>query len=128
MLPAFLVPELEIRENGNGPALELGAAAGGLLTVTLGIHRIVEQESLDLCVNGSEDGVQWMQKPLLAFPQKFYCGVYSRVLDLRNHPNVKYLRAEWKVNRWGRGEQKPLFGIYVFAEPLKAGVLKAAAV
>jgi hypothetical protein len=126
MLPAFLVPELEIRENGNGPALELGAAAGGLLTVTLGIHRIIEQESLDLSIHGSEDGVQWMPKPLLAFPQKFYCGVYSRVLDLSNHPGVKYLRAEWKVNRWGRGEQKPLFGIYVFAEPLKAGVLKAA--
>lgn len=126
MLPAFLVPELEIRENGNGPALDLGSAAGGLLTVTLGIHRIIEQESLDLSINGSEDGVQWMSKPLLAFPQKFYCGVYSRILDLSSFPNVKFLRAEWKVNRWGRGEQKPLFGIYVFAEPLKAGVLKAA--
>jgi hypothetical protein len=128
MLPAFLVPELEIRENGNGPVLELGEAAGGLLTITLGIHRIIEQESLDLSIHGSEDGAQWMAKPLLAFPQKFYCGVYSRVLDLRSVPNVKYLRAQWKVNRWGRGEQKPLFGIYVFAEPLKAGVLKAAAV
>jgi len=126
MLPAFLVPELEIRENGNGPALELGSAAGGLLTVTLGIHRIVEQESLDLVINGSEDGVQWPAKPLLAFPQKFYCGVYSRVLDLSHHPNVKFLRAEWKLNRWGRSDQKPLFGIYVFAEPLKAGVMKAA--
>lgn len=126
MLPAFLLPELEIRENGNGPALDLGSAAGGLLTVTLGIHRIIEQESLDLSINGSEDGVQWLSKPLLAFPQKFYCGVYSRMLDLRNCPNVKYLRAEWKVSRWGRGEQKPLFGIYVFAEPLKAGALKAA--
>lgn len=126
MLPAFLVPELEIRENGNGPALELGSSAGGLLTVTLGIHRIIEQESLDLAVHGSGDGALWEAKPLLAFPQKFYCGVYSRVLDLRNHPEVKFLRAQWKVNRWGRGEQKPLFGIYVFAEPLKAGVLKAA--
>lgn len=126
MLPAFLVPELEIRENGNGPAVELGSAAGGLLTVTLGIHRIIEQESLDLSIHASEDGVQWMSKPLLAFPQKFYCGVYSRILDLHSFPNVKYVRAEWKVNRWGRGEQKPLFGIYVFAEPLKAGALKAA--
>ena len=125
MLPAFLVPEMEIRENGHGPVLELGSAAGGLLTVTLGIHRIIEQESLDLMINGSADGVQWPSRPLLAFPQKFYCGVYSRVLDLRNHPDVKFLRAEWKVNRWGRGDQKPLFGIYVFAEPLKAGVLKA---
>jgi len=126
MLPAFLVPEVEIRENGNGPALELGPAASGLLTVTLGIHRIIEQESLDLAVNGSVDGVQWLPKPLLAFPQKFYCGVYSRVLDLRNHPDIRFIRAEWKVNRWGRSDQKPLFGIYVFAEPLKAGVLKAA--
>lgn len=126
MLPAFLVPEMEIRDNGNGPVLELGAAAGGLLTVTLGIHRIIEQESLDLMINGSRDGVEWPAKPLLAFPQKFYCGVYSRILDLREHPDIRFLRAEWKVNRWGRGDQKPLFGIYVFAEPLKAGVMKAA--
>lgn len=126
MLPNFLLPEQEIRDNGNGPAVELGPAAGGLLAVTLGIHRIIEQESLDLAISGSEDGEKWLARPLITFPQKFYCGVYSRVLDLREQPNIRFVRAEWKVNRWGRGEPKPLFGIYVFAEPLKAGVLKAA--
>jgi hypothetical protein len=36
------------------------------------------------------------------------------------------MRVEWKVNRWGRGEPTPLFGIYVFAEPIHAAMLKAA--
>lgn len=126
MLPNFLLPEQEIRQNGAGPAVDIADASGGLFTVTLGIHRILEQESLDLCIKGSSDGTTWGEKPLAAFPQKFYCGVYTLVLDLSECPDVRYLRAEWKLNRWGRGEPTPLFGIYVFAEPVKDAMLKAA--
>jgi hypothetical protein len=37
-------------------------------------------------------------------------------IDLAQHPDVKYLRAKWQVNRWGKGDSKPLFGIYLFIQ------------
>ncbi len=126
MLPNFLLPEQDVRQNGIGPAIELIDSVGGVFTVTLGIHRILEQQSLDLSINGSADGETWPDKPLVAFPQKFYCGVYTLLLDLSDRPDIRYIRAQWKVNRWGRGEPTPLFGLYVFVEPLKANVLQAA--
>lgn len=126
MLPNFLLPEQVVRQNGAGPTIEIGDSAGDVVSLTLGIHRTIEQQSLDLCVAGSADGDTWGDKPIAAFPQKFYCGVYSLILDLSDRPEVRYLRVEWKVNRWGRGEPTPLFGIYVFAEPVHQGVLGAA--
>jgi hypothetical protein len=116
MLPNFLVPEQIVREDGTGPELELGPSEGKLLLLTLGITRIIEQESLDVSVWGSADKTSWGAKPLVSFPQKFYCGTYQILLDLSRTPDVKYLRAQWKVNRWGRGDPKPMFGFYVFAE------------
>jgi hypothetical protein len=29
---------------------------------------------------------------------------------------VRYLRAKWQVNRWGKGDSKPLFTVYLFAQ------------
>jgi hypothetical protein len=116
MLPAFILPETTIREAGTGPALDLGTSNGGLVLLTLGITRIIEQESLDVSVWGSADNADWGAKALTAFPQKFYCGTYQVLLDLSRHPGVKYLRVQWKASRWGKGEPKPLFGLYVFAQ------------
>lgn len=116
MLLAFLVPETVVREDGAGPVLDLGPSQGKPLKLTLGITRIVEQESLELSIWGSPDQENWGAKPLAVFPQKFYCGVYSLLLDLQAHPELRYLRAQWKVNRWGRGPLTPLFGFYVVAE------------
>jgi hypothetical protein len=126
MLPNFLLPEQIVRANGSGPVLDVSQHTGSVLCITLGINRIIEQESLDLWITGSADGETWSPKPLAAFPQKFYCGVYTLVLDLTETQDVKYLRCEWKVNRWGRGEPKPLFGIYVFAEMSQVQALSAA--
>lgn len=126
MLPNFLLPDQIVRQNGSGPALDVSRHAGSILTITLGINRIIEQESIDLSIHGSADGEQWSAKPLAAFPQKFYCGVYSLLLDLTEFPDVNYIRCEWKVNRWGRGEPTPLFGIYVFAEKSAVQALSAA--
>src|SRR6266568_1955403 len=116
MLPNFLIPETVIREAGTGPELSVGSTPGGLLLLTLGITRIIEQQSLDLSVWGSPDNADWGAKPLISFPQKFYCGTYQLVFDLHQHPDVKYLRAKWHVNRWGRGDPKPLFGVYLFVQ------------
>jgi hypothetical protein len=123
MLPDFLLPETTIREAGTGPDFNLGEHSGETLILTLGITRIIEQESVDLSVWGSADGAEWGARPLAAFPQKFYCGTYQILLDLTDHPSVKHLRVQWRVSRWGRGDSKPLFTIYLFAQEMKGQVL-----
>jgi hypothetical protein len=123
MLPEFLIPETTVREAGSGLVASLGENVGGVLLLTLGITRIVEQESLDISIWGSEDGNQWGTKPLLSFPQKFYCGTYQTQINLSDHPEIKCLRARWQVNRWGRGNPTPLFTIYLFAEILQPAVM-----
>lgn len=116
MLPKFLLPECIARADGLGPRIELGADSGKLLVLTLGINRIVEQERLMVSLWGSSNATDWSTKPLASFPPKFYCGMYSILLNLAKYPDVKYIRAEWKMNRWGKGDQVPLFGFFVFAE------------
>ncbi|MGD0501051.1 MAG: hypothetical protein ABSC23_21780 [Bryobacteraceae bacterium] len=118
MLPEFLAPETTVREAGASPDLSLGSHAGEMLIITLGITRIIEQESIDVSIWGSADGTEWGSKPLAAFPQKFYCGTYQIALDLSERPDVKRLRAKWQVNRWGKGEPKPLFTVYLFAQAM----------
>jgi len=111
MLPQFLVPETVARQNGMGAEMPFERK---ILQLTLGITRIISQESLEVSVWGSADGEQW--RPLAAFPPKFYCGTYSMHLDLTRHEDVRYLRAHWKMGRWIRDERAPLFGFYVRAE------------
>ena len=123
-LPNFLLTELVVREDGSSKEFDLGPSAGKVILLTLGITRIIEQESLDVSVSGSPDGANWGPKPLISFPQKFYCGTYTLMLDLTPHADIRFLKIQWKMNRWGRGEPKPLFGFYVFAQET-AGVLAA---
>jgi hypothetical protein len=118
MLPEFLLAETTIREAGAGPVLSLGAHQGSVLILTLGITRIIEQESLDLSILGSPNGTDWSAKPLISFPQKFYCGTYQVLLDLTDRPDVKHIRAKWQVNRWGKGDPTPLFDVYLFVKEL----------
>lgn len=120
MIPAFLVPEQTVSEDGDSAAMPLGSLQGKSVLVTLGITRIIEQESLDVSILGSADGDAW--ELITAFPQKFYCGSYSMVLDLANHPACRQIKAQWKMGRWGRGEQRPLFGFYLFAQEASSSV------
>jgi hypothetical protein len=117
MLPQFLLPETTVREAGQSADTDLGELQSGTLVLTLGLTRIIEQESIDISIWGSVDGADWGIKPLVSFPQKFYCGTYQILLDLSERP-VKFLRAKWQVNRWGKGDPKPLFGVYLFAQAL----------
>jgi len=119
MLPEFLLPETTVREAGTGPDICLGTEQGGTLILTLGITRIIEQESIDISIWGSADGADWGTKPVVSFPQKFYCGTYQILLDLTDHPDIKYLRAKWQMNRWGKGEPKPLFTVYLFVQQME---------
>src|ERR1035441_6601665 len=116
MLPQFLLQETTGRTAGASPDIDLGGQLGGTLFLTLGITRIIEQESLDVSIWGSPDGTEWGAKPLISFPQKFYCGTYQVVLDLRDHPTVRFLRAKWQVTRGGKGEPKPMFTLFLVAE------------
>ena len=126
MLPNFLLSETVVQKNGTGPEIELGQAVGKSVLVTLGITRIVEQESLDVEIQGSADKANWIEKPLLRFPQKFYCGTYSMLLNLADHADIKFLRVNYKLNRWGRGDSTPLFGFYVFGQEAAQRVQHAA--
>ena len=127
MLPEFLLTETTVREAGTGAAVALGEQRGGTLVLTLGITRIIEQESIDLSIWGSTDGVDWGTKPLSTFPQKFYCGTYQIVADLSGHFDIRFLRVKWAVNRWGKGDSQPLFTIYLFAQALQADLLAVGA-
>jgi hypothetical protein len=124
MVPGFLFPEGIAREDGCSAETSLGESRGRPLLLTLGITRVLEQESLDVSVWGSADGQAW--QPLAAFPQKSYCGIYSLMLDLSRRREIRYLRAHWRMGRWGGGESKPLAGFYLMAEESKMQVAGAA--
>jgi hypothetical protein len=127
MLPTFLVPETTVRDAGVGPHISLGSDHAEVILLTLGITRIIEQESLDISVWGSADGVDWGIKHLIAFPQKFYCGTYQIMLDLSERPEIQYLRAKWQVGRWGKGNPTPLFTLYLFAQGIEHRTLAVSA-
>ena len=113
MLDAFLVPEITVEANGESEPMELGENAGKTFLLTLAITQILEQQSLDVSIWGSADGTDWETKPLVAFPQKFYRGVFQFLMSLQEKPEIKFLRAKWSVNRWGVGPTKPQFSFLV---------------
>jgi hypothetical protein len=125
MRPAFLIPETTVHDNGHGPVIDLGPLLPVSILVTLGIMRVIEQESLAVDIFSSADTESWPASPILSIPQKFYAGVSSFLLNLSKHPDVRFLRAQWKVNRWGRGDMTPLFSLYLFVEPVAESVLAA---
>lgn len=110
MLLQLLVPETEACQDGTGATVAL-ERAGAPVLVTLGINRILEQQTLHVSVWGSPDGQQW--RPLVNFPRKSYCGVYSLLLDLGAHPDIRFLRAQWKMGSWTTEYRNPLFGFQV---------------
>jgi hypothetical protein len=91
----------------------LGPHRGKLLDVTMDINNVMEREGLVLSIWGSSDEFEFGPQPLLAFPQKCYCGTYHTFLDLTRLPAVRYLRAEWTMNQWGSRRSAPTFGFQV---------------
>jgi hypothetical protein len=109
MVEKDLVPAKTVVEtNGDGTPVEISGAGNRVFLLTLHITSIVEQESLDVSIQGSTDGAIF-DKPLARFPQKFYRGEHPLLLDLTAQPDVKFVRAHWDVNRWGRGSLTPRF-------------------
>ena len=126
MIDTFLVPQNTVNAKGDGSAVDVSSASSRVFLLNLTINRIVEQEALDLSVFGSADSGTWSPKPLAAFPQKFYAGDHPLLLDLTGHKDVKFVRAHWEVNRWGRGTEVPMFEFSVSIKEVPSDVLKEA--
>jgi hypothetical protein len=114
--PVILLADNTFREDGVGPIVTL-EQHDRVLLLTVEISRVIDQQSLAVCIWGSTDGIEWDGKPLLSLPRKFYCGSYDIRFDLSNRPDVKYLRAQWHVSRWARDERKPLFTFHIAMRP-----------
>jgi len=127
MIDTFLVAEKTVvTAKGDGPAVDVSGAAGRVFLLTLEITKIIEQESLEVSIYGSADGTTWGAKPIVSFPQKFYCGQSPLLLDLTSHPDVKSVRAHWEVARWGRGTETPMFEFDLRLKEIPADVLREA--
>ena len=128
MMEAFLVPERTVvSAKGDGPAIDVSRAEGRIFLLTLAITSIIEQESLDVSIFGSADGVAWDAKPIVAFQQKFYREEVPLLLNLTARPEVKFIRAHWEVARWGRGSETPMFEFNVKLREVPQEILAEAA-
>jgi hypothetical protein len=110
MLQTALIPDKTvISAKGDGAPVDLSDVLNHVFLLTLDIVNTVEQESIEVSIFGSADGQAWPPKPIISFPQRFYRGETSLLLDLNSRPDVKFIRAHWEVNRWGRGTDAVMF-------------------
>ena len=104
-----LLPRTMTETKGESEPYELGELAGKSLLIVLWVTDVIEQESLHVSVWGSADGNDWGSKALFWFPQRFYRGVTPAAIDLSQRLEVRFLKARWELNRWGRGYPVPRF-------------------
>jgi hypothetical protein len=121
---ALVAAKTVVTAKGEGPAIDLTAAGNRTFLLTLDITNIIEQESLEIMIQGSADGATWDPKPVITLPQKFYRGESPFLLDLNSQPNVKFIRAHWEVARWGRGTETPMFEFGLTLKEVPAEVLR----
>ncbi len=95
--------------NGDSAPFDISESATRTFLCRLTVTEQIEQESLDVSIWGSSDGVSWTKRPFLKLPQQFYRGTTKLILDLSLRPEVKFIRARWELNRWGRGAPTPMF-------------------
>ena len=109
-LELSLIPaNTTLESNSVGEAIEISASESRTFFCVLTITEQLEQESLDVSIWGSPDGQEFGKLPLLKFPQQFYSGNTKMILDVTLRPEVKFLRARWDLNRWGRVSPAPRF-------------------
>jgi len=109
-LNLFLIPVgTKLETNGDGQAFDVSSSESRTFLCRLSVTEQLEQESLDVSVWGSADGQEFGKKPLLKIPQQFYRGTTKMVLDISARPEVRFLRAKWELNRWGRVAPTPMF-------------------
>lgn len=105
-----LIPaNTKMASKGDGESFDISSSATRTFLCLLTVADQVEQESLDVSIYGSADGTTWTSKPLLKLPQQFYRGHTKMVFDISLRPEIKFIRARWELNRWGRGAPLPMF-------------------
>ena len=105
-----LIPaNTRLESNGDGQSFDISASETRTFLCRLTVTEQLEQESLDVSLWGSADGQDFGKKPLLKIPQQFYSGTTKMVLDISFRPEVRFLRAKWELNRWGRVAPTPMF-------------------
>ena len=123
MLPSFLIHETTVRESGESSSFSIEPYRDRNLMLTLGIMHAMEQESLDVDLFASPDGTKWPATPVASFTRKYYCGTYQLLLP---HADGRFLKAVWRVSRWGRGDTRPFFRFYLFAQESRSRAAGAA--
>ena len=112
-----VVPPCVAYSDGSGPVFELSPSEHGkLLVLTLVINAVLEHETFLVSIWGSPDAETWGTTPLVSFPPKSYCGVYSILLNLAARPDIRYIRAQWKMQRWEKTTSDLMFDFYVSIE------------
>ena len=114
MLDAFLAPaNTVVTAKGDSEPLDISAASNPVFLLTLSITAVVEQEAIDISLYTSSRRRYVGNQAHVSLPQKFYRGEYPLLVDFSAAPAVKFVRAHWEVNRWGRGSTTPRFEITV---------------
>lgn len=108
-------PSTVVESSADGTVVEVSPSGPRLFVLDLVVSQVIEQESLEVSIWGSPDGQDWGKMPLLKFPQQFYRGTSRMALDLSDRPEVRFLRARWDLNRWGRGVPQPRFSFGLLA-------------
>jgi hypothetical protein len=105
----LIPPGSVLQTNEDGHIFPIEESESRTFFCTLTVFDQIEQESLDVSIWGSPDGLNFGKRPVLRFPQQFYRGTAKMVLDVSLRPELKCLRARWEVNRWGRVAPTPMF-------------------
>ena len=116
----FVPPDTRLTADGESAAHDLAHSTTRTFICTLGISAQIEQESVEISVWGSTNGEVWEEKPLLIFPQRFYKGETQQVLDLSHRPEIRFIRARWRLHRWGRGTPPSSFSLGLSAREIPA--------
>jgi len=118
-----LVPtHTRVTANGDGEKFDISSSKTRTFLCTLEITAQIEQESIDVSIQVSDDGDTWSGKPFLMLPQQFYRGRTRLLLDLTTRPEARFIRAHWAVSRWGRVAPTPMFEFSLTLEEVPASL------
>ena len=106
---ALIPSDTRLESNADGAPLNISETVSRTFFCTLTVTDQIEQESLDVSIWGSANGQDFGKRPLLKLPQQFYRGTTKMVLDVSLRQEIKFLRARWELNRWGRVSPTPMF-------------------
>ena len=117
---ALIPAGTKLESNGNGESFDISSSESRTFLCCLTVSEQLEQESLDVSIWGSPDGQEFGKTPLLKIPQQFYRGTTKMVLDISLRSEVRFVRAKWEVNRWGRVAPTPMFVVGLSLEDIPA--------